>query len=57
MMRTFGPSGNGVPLVFYFFVSTFVTTILSRRAGVMLNLFAASAMADFSSGASTVPRR
>ena len=36
--------------------SIFVTTILNRLAGVMWNVFMASAMAPFSSGASTVPK-
>jgi hypothetical protein len=38
------------------FASIFVTISLNRRAGVMLNSLAASAVAPRSSGASTVPR-
>jgi hypothetical protein len=40
---------------FYSFTS--VTLIKNRLAGVMWNIFIASAMADFSSDASTVPMR
>ena len=47
------PASAAVPTLFYSrFASIFVTMILNRRAGVILNVFIASAMADFSSGAS-----
>jgi hypothetical protein len=50
------PASAAVPTLFYSrFASIFVTMILNRPAGVILNVFIASAMADFSSGAPRVP--
>jgi len=47
----------GRPAVRGFNSFTSVTLIKNRRVGVIWNVFIASATADFSSGASTVPMR
>ena len=51
-MRGLGTYLGGAVL----FSSTWLTASLNRRTGGMLNTFMASAIADFSSGSSTVPR-